>query len=74
MKTRNRLVSNSSSASFILVWRSKVDTAISFDDAFLYEELTKPIRKRKIPMEQLLQDEALSVFQEWQKKEDRIQY
>ena len=33
-----------------------------------------PIRKRKLVMTQLLRDEALAAFVEWQKKTDKILY
>jgi guanine deaminase len=45
-----------------------------FDDQFIYEELAIPLQQRAIPMEQLLRSEALTAFQEWQKKEDRMDY
>ena len=45
-----------------------------FDDRFIYEELAIPLQQRAIPMEQLLRSEALTAFQEWQKKEDRMDY
>ena len=45
-----------------------------FDDQFIYEELVIPLQQRAIPMEQLLRSEALTAFQEWQKKEDRMDY
>jgi guanine deaminase len=47
---------------------------IGFDDEFLYQEISKPLRQRKIPLVQCCHDEALSVFQEWQKKPDKIEY
>ena len=47
---------------------------IGFNDDELYKELTKPSSQRTKPMEQFLRDEALLVFQEWQTKEDKIQY
>jgi len=47
---------------------------IDFDDDFIYQEVPKPIEQRKIPMEQVLRPEAQEVFQEWQKKTDKIQY
>ena len=54
---------------------TRIDAShIGFDDDALYEELAKPMSNRTMPMEQLLRDEALSVFQEWQNKDDRIQY
>jgi guanine deaminase len=36
-----------------------------FDDAFLYEELRKPIVQRSIPATQLLRDEALASMEAW---------
>ncbi len=47
---------------------------IGFDDGVFYEELTKPLSRRRLSMEQVLRDEALLVFQEWQNKEDRVHY
>ena len=48
--------------------------AIEFDDDFLYREVALPVSRRKIPMKQLLHKEALTVFTEWKKKPDKIQY
>ncbi len=45
-----------------------------FDDEFIYEEIEKPVDKRKIPMEQLLRNKAQLVFTGWKKKEDKIEY
>jgi tRNA(Arg) A34 adenosine deaminase TadA len=54
---------------------TRVDAAaIQFDDEFLYQEIKQEIQKRKIPMEQCLHDEALKVFNDWKKKEDKIRY
>ena len=47
---------------------------IDFDDDFIYQEVPKPITQRKIPMSQLLHDEAVEVFEEWQKKSDKTPY
>jgi guanine deaminase len=47
---------------------------IQFDDDFLYKEIPKPLKKRLIPMTQLLRREALQVFDQWQAKEDKIEY
>jgi guanine deaminase len=47
---------------------------IEFDDDFIYREVSLPIRKRKIPMKQLLRDEALAAFAEWRDKVDKILY
>lgn len=48
--------------------------AIGFDDQFLYEELIAPLSKRKIPMTQIMREEALAAFREWEEKEDKIRY
>ena len=47
---------------------------IDFDDAFIYEELKKNIKERKIPMHQMMRDEALKAFELWDKKEDKVKY
>ena len=47
---------------------------INFDDDFLYQEIPKSIDERKIPMVQLNRDEALVVFSDWVKKEDKKTY
>lgn len=48
--------------------------AIEFDDDFIYQEVPKPIENRKIEMKQLMQKEALEVFKNWQKKENKTLY
>jgi tRNA(Arg) A34 adenosine deaminase TadA len=47
---------------------------IAFDDDFIYREVALPIRKRKLVMKQLLREEALAAFVEWDKKVDKIRY
>ncbi|MGZ3746017.1 MAG: nucleoside deaminase [Pseudobdellovibrionaceae bacterium] len=47
---------------------------INFDDDFLYQEIPKSLKDRKIPMIQCCHDDAISVFKEWQEKEDKIEY
>ena len=47
---------------------------IQFDDDFLYREVALPIARRKLPMKQLLRNEALKVFAEWADKPDKISY
>ena len=47
---------------------------IDFDDSLIYEELTKSIKERKIPMHQMMRDEALKAFELWDKKEDKVKY
>ena len=47
---------------------------IDFDDQFIYRELSRPILRRKLPMQPLLRAEALKVFAEWKAKADKIEY
>jgi guanine deaminase len=47
---------------------------IAFDDDLIYQEVAKPIARRKIPMKSLLRKEALKVFAEWKIKPDKISY
>lgn len=47
---------------------------IEFDDDFIYQEIPKPLDQRKIPMEQILAEDAIEVFKEWQLKEDKTVY
>ena len=47
---------------------------IDFDDSFIYSELTKKINQRKIPMIQLMRDEALKGFKLWKNTENKVKY
>ena len=47
---------------------------IGFDDNFIYDELLMDLAKRKIPLQQLNQNEAIKAFQEWELKTDKIEY
>jgi guanine deaminase len=47
---------------------------IGFDDDFLYRQVALPLRRRTLPMSQLLRAEALKPFAEWQAKPDKIRY
>ncbi len=47
---------------------------INFDDSAIYEELKKDIKNRKIPMHQIMRDEALKAFEMWDKKVDKVKY
>jgi tRNA(Arg) A34 adenosine deaminase TadA len=47
---------------------------IDFSDAMIYEELNKNIKDRKIPMHQMMRDEALKAFDLWDKKKDKVKY
>jgi len=47
---------------------------INFDDSLIYSELQKNINKRKIPMIQMMRNEALEAFELWDKKTDKVEY
>ncbi len=47
---------------------------IDFDDAFIYEEILRPMNERHKPFIQLMREEAIKVFEKWQQKEDKIPY
>ena len=47
---------------------------IDFDDSLIYTELQKNIDKRKIPMIQIMRNEALKAFELWDKKKDKVKY
>lgn len=47
---------------------------IGFDDAFLYREFARPLRRRKLPMTQLLHAVARRVFDAWAAKPDKVPY
>ncbi len=48
--------------------------AVGFDDSFIYQELRAPMSQRKIPMQQLMRQEAQRAFRAWAEKSDKIEY
>ncbi|MFM6953785.1 MAG: nucleoside deaminase [Sphingobacteriaceae bacterium] len=48
--------------------------AIGFDDQFIYEELDLPMAKRKLPIIQLMREEALGAFRSWDQSSLKISY
>ena len=48
--------------------------AVDFADGFIYDELSKPLGERSLPIIPLLRDEALHTFRRWQEKEDKTVY
>jgi guanine deaminase len=48
--------------------------AAEFDDAFIFREIAKPSRLRRIPMEQFLREEALEAFRAWRQNPHRVSY
>ncbi len=47
---------------------------IDFDDSLIYSEFIKNIDERKIPMVQIMRNEALKAFELWDKKTDKVKY
>lgn len=47
---------------------------IGFDDNFIYDELSINLNKRKIPIKQINQNEAIVAFKEWELKIDKVTY
>ena len=45
-----------------------------FDDAFIYSEIQLAHGDRKIPMIQMMRQEALAAFRAWTQKPDKTQY
>lgn len=47
---------------------------IGFDDSLIYDQLALPPGERKIPMLQLMREQALEAFQEWEKSPAKVKY
>lgn len=45
-----------------------------FDDEWIYQELAKPIAKRKIKIKSLMRDEAKVAFEAWKKSDKKFKY
>jgi len=45
-----------------------------FDDSLIYNEINLPDQERKIPFEQIDQNEAIEIFREWIRSERKIEY
>jgi len=48
--------------------------SIGFDDSFLYKEMKQPHSNRRIPMMQMMREEALAGFRAWEAKPDKKRY
>ena len=48
--------------------------AIDFDDSFIYDQLGLAYEDRSIKCEHFMRDRALSAFQKWENKTDKIEY
>ena len=47
---------------------------IGFDDAFLYREFSRDVKKRRVPLEQKLRTESQGVMRAWFEMPGRVQY
>lgn len=47
---------------------------IGFSDKFIYDELKKPMEQRKLPIKQMMRDEAQHAFKLWEKSAVRVAY
>lgn len=45
-----------------------------FDDSIIYSEIPQPHSERKIPMLQLMSEEALAAFSAWERQANKIPY
>jgi len=45
-----------------------------FDDELFYSELSLPPAERQLPVAQLMQEDAVRVFEKWKEKTDKIEY
>ncbi len=48
--------------------------AIQFDDHFIYEDIGRPLAKRRLPAMQLLREEAQIAFRKWNSTDLNIRY
>jgi guanine deaminase len=47
---------------------------IGFDDSLIYRELSQPHSQRKIPMIQMMREQALVAFRAWETKTNKVEY
>jgi guanine deaminase len=47
---------------------------IGFEDAFIYDDLKKPLSKRSIPTIRIMHSEALKAFEAWKRNTTKIEY
>ena len=47
---------------------------VGFDDSLIYDEMKTPRSQRKVPMLQLLPDQAIEAFRAWQQHQARVAY
>ena len=47
---------------------------IGFDDSLIYEEIARPHSQRRIPLNQMMREEAMAAFRAWENKPNKIEY
>jgi len=47
---------------------------VGFDDSLIYSEISQPHSQRKIPMVQMMHEEALQAFRAWEEKANKVPY
>lgn len=47
---------------------------INFSDKFIYDELALPMTERRVPAVNMMRDDALEAFRDWQNKSDKVEY
>ena len=47
---------------------------IQFDDDFIYQEIAKPMQRRRVPIVSMLANEAIKTFVDWNNKSDKTEY
>jgi guanine deaminase len=45
-----------------------------FDDSFIYHEIEKPFGTRKLPMVQMMREQALAGFRAWTERPNKVPY
>lgn len=49
-------------------------SAFGFDDLLIYRELAQPYSARRIPMVEIMREEALAAFRAWEEKPNKVTY
>jgi len=47
---------------------------IGFDDSLIFQEFKLPHAKKRVPITQMMREEALAAFRAWEEKKDKIPY
>lgn len=48
--------------------------AIGFDDSFIYDEIALPMDKRSVSITQMMRNEAMGIFEKWEKAPNKTEY